>query len=234
MIDRAQFLQGASLLVVAFGVPRVAAAQSAPAAAALTQVDAWLAIDPQSQVTVFFGKVELGTGVQTAVAQLIADELDVPFNSIQVVQGDTALTPNQGYTAGSQTLTSGALAVRQAAAVARAKLLELGAARLNAPVPACTTADSAVLVMSAPERHRLVRQANRRPSLRSAGFAEIRSSVRNRRSRPAEHRSTGRHPRQDFRIVQLRRRVRVPGMLHGRVICPPAPVRRWRASMNRR
>ena len=152
MIDRAQFLQGASLLVVAFGVPRVAAAQSAPAAAALTQVDAWLAIDPQSQVTVFFGKVELGTGVETAVAQLIADELYVPFNSIQVVQGDTALTPNQGYTAGSQTLTSGALAVRQAAAV-RAKLLELGAARLNAPVPACTTADSAVLVMSAPERH---------------------------------------------------------------------------------
>jgi CO/xanthine dehydrogenase Mo-binding subunit len=223
MIDRGQFLQGASLLVVAFGVPRVAAAQSAPAAAVLPQVDAWLAIDPQSQVTVFFGKVELGTGVQTAVTQLVADELYVPFNSISVVQGDTALTPNQGYTAGSHTLTYGALAVRQAAAVARAKLVELGAARLNASVLDCTTADAAVLVMSAPDRHvsygaliggrRFDLQVSPNPELRSQSTFAVSGTSVPRVDIPAKI----------FGQFTFVGDVRVPGMLHGRVIYPPAP-----------
>ena len=56
---------------------------------------------PKGRVTVYSGKVDLGTGVRTALAQMAAEELDVPFSRITVVQGDTALTPDQGITAGS-------------------------------------------------------------------------------------------------------------------------------------
>jgi nicotinate dehydrogenase subunit B len=71
------------------------------------QVDDWIAIEPDGIVTVFSGKVELGTGVKTALAQIVAEELDVPFERIKMVMGDTALTPDEGYTAGSTTIQLG-------------------------------------------------------------------------------------------------------------------------------
>src|SRR5512144_221796 len=83
------------------------------------QVDDWLAIQPDGTITVFSGKVELGTGVKTALAQIVAEELDVPVERINMVMGDTALTPDEGYTAGSTTIQFGGYALRQASAEAR-------------------------------------------------------------------------------------------------------------------
>ena len=68
---------------------------------ALTEVDSFLAIDPKGMVTVYSGKVDLGTGVATALPQIVAEELDVPLRMIKLVQGDTELTPEQGTTWGS-------------------------------------------------------------------------------------------------------------------------------------
>ena len=70
----------------------------------LDKVDSFLAIDANGLVTVYSGKVDLGTGVLTALTQIAADELDVPLTSVTVVQGDTALTPDQGTTWGSLTI----------------------------------------------------------------------------------------------------------------------------------
>src|SRR5712692_5901547 len=81
-----------------------------------TQLDDWLAIAPDGTLTVFSGKVELGTGVRTALAQIVAEELDVPIERIRLVMGDTERTPDEGYTAGSTTIANGGSALRQAAA----------------------------------------------------------------------------------------------------------------------
>ncbi|HXV49125.1 MAG TPA: molybdopterin cofactor-binding domain-containing protein, partial [Candidatus Binatia bacterium] len=97
-----------------------------------TQLDSWLAIAPDGTVTVFSGKVDLGTGVETALAQIVAEELDVSFNRVHMIGLDTAKAIDQGITAGSRTIERGGPQLRQAAAAAKQELLKLAAARLNA------------------------------------------------------------------------------------------------------
>ena len=116
--SRRDFLEGAGLLVVGFSLaPRFgeALAQSAAAAKPLspTEVDAYLAIDGNGLVTLYSGKVDL-SGVRTALAQMAAEELDVPFRAVTVVEGDTALCPDQGTTWGSLTIPNGGIQIRQA------------------------------------------------------------------------------------------------------------------------
>jgi CO/xanthine dehydrogenase Mo-binding subunit len=96
-------------------------------------VDSWLVVDPDGYVTIYSGKVELGTGVRTALAQLVADELDVPFDRVSMVMGDTTLTPDEGGTTGSKTLQNAGPRLRQAAAEARLVLMTRAAERLGIP-----------------------------------------------------------------------------------------------------
>ena len=71
---------------------------------AAAQLDDWIAIEPEGTIVARSGKVELGTGVRTALAQIVAEELDTPLERIRMEMGDTARTPNEGYTAGSKTI----------------------------------------------------------------------------------------------------------------------------------
>ena len=98
---------------------------------ALTEVDSFLAIDAKGVVTVYSGKVDLGTGTRTALCQIAADELDLPMARVKIIEGDTALTPDQGKTWGSLTIQIGGVQIRQAAATARAALLDAAATRLG-------------------------------------------------------------------------------------------------------
>src|SRR5204863_7350975 len=82
-------------------------------------LNAWLRIDPDGAVTIFTGKIELGQGIGTALAQIAADELDVDLKRGKLVHGDTALTPNEGQTAGSLSVEDSGTAVRFAGADAR-------------------------------------------------------------------------------------------------------------------
>src|SRR5204863_7943621 len=98
------------------------------------RLDDRIAIAPDGTVTAFSGKVELGTGVRRAVAQIVAEELDVPFERVHMVMGDTARAPNEGYTAGSNTIRGSGTALRRAAAEARHAMLKMAAERLDANV----------------------------------------------------------------------------------------------------
>src|SRR5438876_11884172 len=98
-----------------------------------TQLDSWLAVAQDGSVTVFTSKVELGTGIETALAQIVADELDVPFQKIQMDWGDTAKSVDQGMTVASRTPERAGPQLRQAAAAARQQLLKLAAAQLQVP-----------------------------------------------------------------------------------------------------
>ena len=90
-------------------------------------LDRWVAFPSPGKVTVLTGRVELGQGVLTAMAQIAADELDVAMERIIVRSGDTEKTPNEGYTAGSQSIQFGGAAMRQACAEVRALFLDQAA-----------------------------------------------------------------------------------------------------------
>src|SRR5271165_4907618 len=134
---RRDFLKSSGVLMVSFslaGKASAASVQDGPQpqkTVALDQVDAFLAIGADETVTVYSGKVDLGTGIRTALAQIAAEELDVTLARVTVIQGDTLLTPDQGLTAGSFSIQVGGMQIRQAAATARQALLKQAAEQLR-------------------------------------------------------------------------------------------------------
>ena len=142
--SRRQFLKSAGAVTLSFGIPLMdvnsqsALAPDKPRLAGDLQIhrklNAWIRIDSATQmVELRIGKVELGQGILTAVAQVCADELDVDFAKIKLISGDTALVPDEGVTAGSFSMPYCATAVQAASAEVRAILLGLAENKLNQP-----------------------------------------------------------------------------------------------------
>ncbi len=133
-LSRRSFLKGSAALIVGFNLAGSAFAYirtEKPGAIVPGKtldpdtVDAFLSIHPDGSVTVFTSKVELGTGNMTALAQMVAEEMDVPMESVTMVGGDTALTVDQGATNSSMSIQGAGLQLRQAAATARDALRRL-------------------------------------------------------------------------------------------------------------
>jgi nicotinate dehydrogenase subunit B len=190
------------------------------ARASADQIDAWLAVSPDNQVTIYSGRVELGTGVQTALAQIAADELDVPLDHITMVMGDTQRTPDEGYTAGSKTIQVGGVAVRQAAAQARLMLVNLASQRFGVPVEQLTTADGMVSQSGSTGR-----QVSYGDLIGNQQFSQtVDKDVRTKS--PDQYRIVGQSiPRFDLPGKLTGRAsyvqdLQVPGMVHGRVVRP--------------
>lgn len=105
----------------------------------------WIALDPPGTVTIRTGKVELGQGILTALAQIAAEELCLPLDRITVAPADTAHAPDEGFTAGSQSIEVSGASIRLAAAQARAALFAAAATRLGLAPGDLTCADGAIL-----------------------------------------------------------------------------------------
>jgi nicotinate dehydrogenase subunit B len=226
VIDRRSFLKAGGMLVVAFSIegafhstPARAAAVAKPVS--LTDVESFIAIGRDGKVTVYCGHVDLGTGVQTAIAQIAAEELDVPFNRVTVIQGDTALTPDQGITSGSFSIQGAGMQIRQAAATARQALLVMAAQRLGDSAGGLAIADG---VIRSKSKDKLVEYGDlvgaqtlslavdKNARLKASGDYTIVGRPIARIDIPDK--VTGR-----FTYVQD---VKVPGMLYGRPVHPPA------------
>jgi nicotinate dehydrogenase subunit B len=231
-VNRRDLLKGSGALVVGFTATHAAswlglattgdlAAAQAPAAAG--RVDSWIAVGGDGVVTAYTGKCELGQGLHTAQAQLVAEELSVPIARVRLIMCDTAVTPDQGTTSGSQShptnFNHANLAL--AAATAREALVDLAAVRLGVLRAQLTTADGFVMVRSAPTRRVAYAdliggksfEVPLNPSVRRKPHADwtvLGTSVA-RIDMPAL--ATGQ--------LEFVHNVRVPGMLHGRVIRPP-------------
>jgi nicotinate dehydrogenase subunit B len=95
------------------------------------EVDGFLSVGVDGQIIVYSGKVDLGTGIRTALSQIVAEELEVMLDRVNLIQGDTALTPDQGPTWGSLSIQNGGMQIRKAAATARKALVEMAAQRLG-------------------------------------------------------------------------------------------------------
>jgi len=215
----------AGALVVGFGFAPVASAQAqraadAPRALPLDQVDSFLAIRGDGTVVVRSGKVDLGTGHRIAMRQMVGEELSIGVDRIELIEGDTALTPNQGPTAGSSGIMRGGVELRQAAATAREALLALAAERWRVPAGELTLADGAV---TAPGGRSLAVAA----LLGERGF-DVKMNPKAPLKPPAQYVLVGKPlPRPDVPAKVTGRHVYVhdhvlPGMLHGRVLRPPA------------
>src|SRR6202158_3225834 len=111
-----------------------------------------MAIAKDGTVTVFTGKVELGTGVVTALAQVVAEELDVRFDKVYMDSGDTDKAVDQGVTAAARTVERGGVQLRQASAAARQELLKLASASLDSPANMLTVTDGVVSVVGNPSK----------------------------------------------------------------------------------
>jgi CO/xanthine dehydrogenase Mo-binding subunit len=150
-LTRREFLQAGGALVVGFTLPAPAWAQrAARAEAALGKtldtgaVDGFVAVNADGSVTIFSGKVDLGQGLRIAIPQMAAEELGIGVERIVLVEGDTALTPDQGATAGSSGIMRGGVQIRQAAATAREALVGLAAARTGRPAAELDAVDGEV------------------------------------------------------------------------------------------
>jgi len=157
-ISRRDLLKGTGVLVVSFSffgpLSRALAQGDGLSVDGMdpTVLDSWMAIAKDGTVTVFTGKVELGTGVVTALAQVVAEELDVRFDKVYMDSGDTDKAVDQGVTAAARTIERGGVQLRQASAVARQELLKLASARLDSPVDKLTVTDGVVSVVGNPSR----------------------------------------------------------------------------------
>jgi nicotinate dehydrogenase subunit B len=231
--SRREFLHGTGALVVGFALagmtssaggaaPAAGAGLAAPRSLTPGAVDGFIEIGADGRVTLFSGKVDLGQGLPTALRQMAAEELAVAIETIDIVTGDTALTPDQGGTGGSQGVKTGGMQIRRAAATARQALLKLGAEELKVPVGEVEAVDGTVRLRSDParkisyatligDRRFGLKSDDKAPLIAPAKFTVIGQPVR-REDIPAK--VTGR-----FTYMQD---VRLPGMLHARTLRPPA------------
>ncbi|MFM0378175.1 molybdopterin-dependent oxidoreductase [Paraburkholderia strydomiana] len=188
--------------------------------------DMFLAVRDDGSAIAFNGHVDLGTGIGTALAQIVAEELDLPLTRVSVVLGHTNETPNQGPTIASATMQITAVPLRHAAAQARQWLLAQAAARFGVDVEKLAVRDGMVFEHAgdnAAEKARRIGYgeliAGQRVELQLTTDAPLKS--------PHAYKIVGKSaPRVDIPAkatgeLSFVHDVRVPGMLHGRVVRPP-------------
>jgi len=222
---RREFLKasGAGMLVVSFSMGSNAASANyglrPPKSVAKDVLDSWLSIDRDGKITVFVGKVDLGTGTKTALSQIAAEELYVPFNRISMIMGDTATTPDQWLTGAAITLQQGGGELRVAAANARIALLTRAAEKLQVPVAELSVKDGVITASSKPG------QSLAYGDLIGEGF-KLKVDPKAPVKSPQEYTIVGKSvPRVDIpdKVSGEHPFVhdfRLPGMLHARVIRP--------------
>lgn len=184
-------------------------------------LDSWLLIDPEGRVTIFTGKVELGQGILTALAQIAAEELDLPHSALGIVSGDTRRTPDEQYTAGSQSIEHGGTALRYACAEARAVLIEKASIRLDVP----------------PEQLKVAKGTVISPSGAKISYGDLakdgllhRSATARVEPKPATNYTIVGQPAPRIDIPAKAtggsvyvQDLRLPGMVFGRIVRPPGP-----------
>ena len=237
VLSRREFVKDTGGLLIGFSLadaavlPQVLAAAEGPEKPSTNRLDAWLRIDRDGNVHVFTGKSEIGMGVETGFAQIVAEELDVPVSRIIFVMGDTSTTPDQGGVGGSTSIAMGSKPLRNVGATARAVLLRLAAKNLGASPEELQVREGIVSVKADPARKvsyaELAASGDLDDALKVSGegFA-LNVEGLGKPKDPSTYTVVGQPvPRVDIapKIMgkwQYITDVRVPGMLHGRAIRP--------------
>jgi isoquinoline 1-oxidoreductase len=187
-----------------------------------TDFNAYLRIAADGRVTIYSGKIEMGQGVVTSLAQMAADELAVPLDSIDMVMGDTALCPFDNGTYGSMSTRFFGPALRAAAAEAKAVLVTLASEHLKTPPDALRVEDGVVFLASdrtarvtfgqLAKGQKIVRTLDGKAVTKAV--SEFRVMGRPEKRRDARAKVTGK--------AQFAGDIRRPGMLYAKILRPPA------------
>jgi len=205
---------------------RVAHLDIAPTLAASPWLDLWVRFEPGERVRLFTGKVELGQGILSAIAQIGAEELDVAYEQVDVEAVDTDFSPNEGSTSGSRSIQEGGEATRQACAQVRQIMLQHAAKKLEVQIDDLEVKEGFIHVRGTDigvsywqlayevDLHQLV---------------QVKAPTKDRQ----HHRLVGQPlPRKDLRDKLMGggflHDLTLPGMLHARVVRPPAVKARLR------
>jgi nicotinate dehydrogenase subunit B len=233
-VTRRSFLKQSGALIVGFSVfslgPELDTAHAqivqgvSPGAPPPTQLDSWLAISADGSITAYTGKEELGQGIVTAQTQLVAEELCVPFERVNLIYCDTAFTPDQGYTSGSQSHPANFnhTNLAQACATAREALVRLASDHLGFPADQLVAANGLITAKN--------------DSSKKVGYGDL---LAGKKFNLALDKNAERKPAREWTVLgtpvkrpdipalvtaqfEFVHNIRVPGMLHGRVVRPPA------------
>lgn len=223
---RRDFLKLSGCLTIGFSIGGISPEHFSPLVNELPEsikrypnINAWLEVLANGNVRVYTGKSELGQGIRTAIAQVAAEELELPMENVEVELAETERTPNEGYTVGSGSIEQSAMAVRFAGAAAKAKLMELAAKKLGVPVQEIVISNGKAYTK------------NGRNPLSFADLLEGKQitdkvpanvTLKPRKSYKLVGKSV---PRDDIRAMTLATQtyvqdLRFPGMVHARVIRP--------------
>jgi nicotinate dehydrogenase subunit B len=228
ILDRRRLLTGGGALIVSFSLTSAFAQDQSPppgpkppgSLEKSPYLDSWIRIDADGGITVFTGKAELGQGFKTAFQQIAAEELDVAFASLKVVTADTRLTANEGYTAGSHSMQDSGTAIQNAAAQARALLVDEAAKRLDLAAENLRTENGAVI---APDGRKLSYG-----ELVAADMLHVQAQASSKLKDPATFKVMGQSiarvdiPAKVTGGVAYVQDLRLPGMVHARVARPPS------------
>jgi nicotinate dehydrogenase subunit B len=225
-ISRRALLAGGGALILSFSLSR-ALAQDAPKPPLpgdlkkAPYLDSWIRIGSDGKVTVFTGKSELGQGIKTALRQVAAEELSVKFEEVDLITSDTAQTPNEGFTSGSQSMSDGGTAILHAAAQVRELLIGFAATKLG--VEADTLKAEGGKIVAADGR--------------SVGYGDlvagdvlhVQAEPQSKRKDPKTFSIVGQPiarvdiPAKVTGGVAYIQDMRMPGMVHARIVVPPSP-----------
>jgi nicotinate dehydrogenase subunit B len=227
---RRNFLKNAGFLTIGFSIgyplsgdcsaPPFNFEELPPSLKRNPAINAWLQITPTGRLQVFTGKMELGQGIRTAIAQVAAEELDMRMDQVDVTLADTSLTPDEGYTAGSGSMDNSAMSVRYAAAAARKKLLALAAVALNLPESKLVMSGG---IISSSDKTKQITFTKLLAGKQITDHVTLPVKLKPQ----AQHKLVGKPiPRDDIRLMVTGKPVflqdlRFPGMLHARILRPP-------------
>src|SRR5215510_988662 len=237
---RSVLLGGGALVVsIGAGLPldtllslQAAYAQGAKPPLTPDQLSSYIAVNADGSVSAFFGKMDMGHGLAVAIAQIVAEELDVPFKNVKVFMGDTANSVNQGGASGSTGIQNGGKQMRMAAAEARRVLIGMASGLLSTPVEQLKVNDG--IVSASRDSAKRISYAQMiggkyfnvlldwNKQYGNPLYAPGKAQPKN----PSEHKIVGQPIRREdvapkvFAQEDFVTDIKVPGMVHGRVIRP--------------
>ncbi len=239
-MQRRQFLRGSGALVVCATAPWTIDAASAQTKSSSAkpplqpeELDSWVAILPDGHVNAYFGKVDLGQGLEVAIGQIVAEELDVAFAKVRIFMGDTNTSLNQGGASSALGVQAGAKPLRNAAAEARRLLIDMAAQQLAVAPSRLSVNDGVIASLDDPAKKvsyaDLIggKYFNAKVEWNKQTGNQMNVQGKAKPKSPVDYKVVGQSfPRNDvagkvFGFGDFITEISVPGMLHGRVIRTP-------------